>query len=201
MIRLDLESGSTIPTLEGHTRNSARVLAVAVTADGRRAVTGSYDGGLRLWDLESGQMIRTLEGDGGRILAVAVTGDGRRALSGSDDGGLQLWDLESGQTIRTLVLFGDRVLAVAVTVDGRRALSASDDRTLRLWDPENGSEIAIFIADSSINSCTFAGDGRRIVAGDASGQVHFLELVEVDATKPGIGETKIQLLRCEELAN
>jgi hypothetical protein len=41
-------------------------------------------------------------------------------------------------------------------------------------------------------------NGRTIIAGDASGRVHFLELVEADPIKPSIGETKIQLLRCNE---
>ena len=70
-----------------------------MTPDGRRAVSASEDRTLRLWDLESGQTIRTLEGHTERVLAVAVTPDGRRAVSASEDRTLRLWDLESGQTI------------------------------------------------------------------------------------------------------
>jgi WD40 repeat protein len=113
---------------------------------------------------------------------------------------LRLWDLGTGQTIRTLEGHRSPVTAVAVTPDGRRAVSASFDRTLRLWDLEGGREIAIFTADSSMNSCTSAPDGRTIVAGDASGQVHLLRVVEADETKPAIGDTKIQLLHLKEPA-
>ena len=52
-----------------------------------------------------------------------------------------------------------------------------------------------------MNSCTFSKDGRTIVGGDASGQVHFLELVEADETKPAIGDTKIRLLQHKEQAS
>jgi WD40 repeat protein len=72
---------------------------VAVTADGRRAVSASGDHTLRLWDLESGQTLRTLEGHTDWVSAVAVTPDGRRAVSGSRDRTLRLWDLESGKEI------------------------------------------------------------------------------------------------------
>jgi WD40 repeat protein len=49
----------TLRTLKGYTNS---VNAVAVTADGRRAVSASADQTLRLWDLANGQTIRTFEG-------------------------------------------------------------------------------------------------------------------------------------------
>jgi WD40 repeat protein len=47
---------------------------VAVLADGRRAVSGSRDNTLRLWDLESGEVIATFTGDAA-ITCVAVARD------------------------------------------------------------------------------------------------------------------------------
>ncbi len=52
-------TGESLRTLEGHT---IRVLAVAVLADGSRALSGSCDNTLRLWDLDTGASLRTLEG-------------------------------------------------------------------------------------------------------------------------------------------
>jgi WD40 repeat protein len=189
--------GPLIRTLQGHTD---RVYAVAVTPDGRRAVSASGDRTLRLWDLESGQRIRTLEGHTGSVNAVAVTLDGWRAVSASSDRTLRLWDLESGQTLHAVQGHTGQVWAVAVTPDGRRAVSASEDQTLRLWDLESAKEIAAFTGESGMRSCAFTPDGCTIVAGDESGQVHFLQLVEADPTKPAPKDTKIQLLRREEPA-
>jgi WD40 repeat protein len=73
---------------------------------------------------------------------------------------------------------------VAVTADGRRAISASNDQTLRLWDLKSGKEIATFTGESAICSFGATLDGRTIVAGESSGQVLFLRLVETDETKP-----------------
>ena len=74
--------GPLIRTLEGYT---GWVRAVAITADGRRAVSGSGDRTLRLWDLGTGQTLHTLQGHTDTVRAVAVTPDGRRVVSGSND--------------------------------------------------------------------------------------------------------------------
>jgi WD40 repeat protein len=70
------------------------VYAVALTGNGR-AVSGSLDRTLRVWDLGSGDCLRTLEGHTGGVSTVALTGDGW-AVSGSDDGTLRVWELDRG---------------------------------------------------------------------------------------------------------
>ena len=61
--------------------------AVAVSADGRRAVSGGDDGTVRVWDLDAGTVLHTLTGHDGWVGAVAVSADGRRAVSGGDGTG------------------------------------------------------------------------------------------------------------------
>jgi WD40 repeat protein len=84
--------------LAGHT---STVRAVAVTPDGRRAVSASDDHTLKVWELEAGRELHTLAGNTNGVWAVAVTPDGRRAVSASDDHTLQVWELETGAPIRT----------------------------------------------------------------------------------------------------
>jgi WD40 repeat protein/serine/threonine protein kinase len=142
--------GSLRRTLEGHT---SVVTAVAVTPDGRRAVSASRDRTLRVWDLGSGQVVRTLEGHLKAVTAVALTPDGYGAVSASRDGTLRLWDLAGGHLMRTFEGHTERVTAVVVTRDGRRAVSASGDRTLQVWDLESGQPL-----------CTLKGHTERVTA-------------------------------------
>jgi WD40 repeat protein len=86
-------------TLEGHT---GQVSAVAISSDGRRAVSGSYECTLRVWDVESGQRSSALKGRTDAVQTIDVTPDERSAVSGSDVRALRLWDVESGQSLRTL---------------------------------------------------------------------------------------------------
>jgi WD40 repeat protein len=63
------------------------VTGVAITPDGRRAVSASYDSTLRVWDLESNQSLRTLEGHTSGVNGVTVTPDERCTVSASWDRG------------------------------------------------------------------------------------------------------------------
>ena len=105
-----------VRTSDGH---SSYVNGVALTGDGRLAVSASYNNTLKVWDLESGRALQTLEGHSDAARGVAVTGDGRRAVSASEDKTLKVWDLESCRALLTLEGHSASVNDVAVTGDGR----------------------------------------------------------------------------------
>ena len=100
--------GPLLRTLAGH---ADWVTAVAVTPDGRHAVSASWDRTLKVWDLASGAELRTLAGHADWVMAVAVTPDGRHAVSASEDRTLKVWDLASGAELRTLA--GDHAMSVS----------------------------------------------------------------------------------------
>ena len=153
-----------IRRLEGH---DLGVLAVALSPDGRRALTGSDDKTARLWDLDSGTEIQRLEGHDLGVLAVALSPDGRRALTGSYDSTARLWDLDGGTEIRSLEGHDLGVLAVALSPDGRRALTGSYDSTARLWDLHSGTEIQRLEGhdDHWVLAMALSPDGRRALTG------------------------------------
>ncbi len=111
---------------------------------------------------------------------MAVTSDGARVISASYDKTLKIWDLKTGEQIRILKGLTGRINAVAVTPDGTRVISASYDRTLKVWDLETGEVIGTFSGDGALMTCAISPDGKTIVAGEASGKVHFLRLEGVD---------------------
>ena len=120
--RASRESPALVRTLAGH---AGEVNSVAVSADGRLALSASYDRTVKVWDLTSGQELRTLAGHAGGVNSVAVSADGRLALSASADRTVKVWDLTSGQELRTLAGHARAVNSVAVSADGRLALSGS----------------------------------------------------------------------------
>jgi WD40 repeat protein len=169
----DPASGQLQATLEGH---SGSVYALAVLPGGRLA-SGAGDGTIKLWDPATGQLQATLEGHSGWVRALAVLPGGRLA-SGAGDRTIKLWDPASGQLKATLEGHSDWVMALAVLPDGRLA-SGADDRTIRLWDPASGepeSSQPQFVADAAITALAFLPAPPTLVAGDASGRLHWLRL-------------------------
>jgi WD40 repeat protein len=92
--------GPLIRTFEGHT---SWVHAVALTSNGRVAISGSGDGTLRAWDLESNRSVQSFARHRRPIRSVAITPDDRRVVSASDDHTVRVWDLESGGLVHGLI--------------------------------------------------------------------------------------------------
>jgi WD40 repeat protein len=149
---------------------------VVVARDGRQGISGSGDSTVKVWDLESGSLLRSLAGYARAVFAVGVTRDARRVICGSSDRTVRIWDLESGQVLHTLAGHRGCVRAVAVTRDGRRAIWGSDDKTVRVWDLDALTQLCTFTAEGAVHACALAPDGTTIVAGDEGGGVHFLRL-------------------------
>jgi WD40 repeat protein len=169
-IRLwDLAASQELARLEGH---GDWVRALAVLPDGRLAL-GSSDNTIRLWG--SCQALARLEGHGLGVTALGVLPDGRLA-SCSDDRTIRLWDVRSGRALARLEGHSGWIRALAVLPDGRLA-SGSDDKIIRLWDPRSGQEIARLEVDAAVYCLAALTDGR-LVAGDALGRLHWLEILD-----------------------
>ena len=149
-----------LKVLEGHTDD---VRAVAFSPDGRHAISGSYDGTIILWDVASGESLRTFKG---HTSLVAFSPDGRHAISGSYDNTIILWDVASGERLRTFKGHTSSVRAAAFSRDGRHAISGSRDKTLTLWDVGSGESLRTFKGHTnSVRAVAFSRDGRHAISG------------------------------------
>jgi WD40 repeat protein len=111
------------------------------------------------------------------VNALAVLPGGRLA-SGAVGGTIKLWDSDSGQLQATLQGHSGSVNALAVLPGGRLA-SGAIDGTIKLWDSASGepeSSQLLFVADTAITALAFLPAPSTLVAGDASGRLHWLRL-------------------------
>ncbi|MDI1484564.1 AAA family ATPase [Polyangium sp. y55x31] len=151
--------------LEGH---AAKVNAVAVTRDGRLALSASDDRTVRVWDLDAGQALFVLTGHVSPIRGLAVSADGRTAVSGAADGALFVWDLGTARVTRQLRGHTGAVHAVAFAEGAGTVVSASEDGTLRVWSLATGEVVRTLSGHAGgVQSVAVTADGRFCLsAGD-----------------------------------
>jgi WD40 repeat protein len=149
----------------------------AVSPDGKFVLAGGADAIVRLWDRESGEVVRRLEGHKGRVMCVAFSPDGRRAFSAGEDKIVRAWDLTTGRLAHELRGHTEWVFGLAFSPDGRRAYScgggspgnpwtSGTDLAVRVWDLERGREERRLEGHTALVwSVAASPDGRYVLSG------------------------------------
>ena len=131
----DAKTGQRIRQFTGTSKDATYVFSVAFSPDGRYALSGTDDMCAHLWEVETGELIRTFDGHTGLVIAVAFSPDGQYVLSGSSDMKVQLWKVDTGSLGYVFEGEGQGVNAIAFSPDGRYVLSGSKDSDVKLWTP------------------------------------------------------------------
>ncbi|MBI3583741.1 MAG: caspase family protein [Nitrospinae bacterium] len=84
---------------------------IAYSPDGKSALSGNWDGTVRLWDITSGKLTKEFKGHKGHVVTVAFSPDGKTIATGGNEGTVKLWDAAAGRVIRQFTdYYGTRFL-------------------------------------------------------------------------------------------
>jgi cytochrome c len=146
--------------LRGH---GGPVRAVAVSADGAMAISGSFDSSAIRWSLARNAAEQVLRFHDDAVNAVALLRDGR-AVTGGADGRIALWSAGKQQPETVLEGHTAPIVAFAVSPDGATLASAAWDNTLRLWPLAGGSPRVLEGHTQNVNGVAFTPDGKAVVS-------------------------------------
>ncbi len=164
----DLDSGAVLRAIEGHEKD-----VLSVNCVGDQIFTSGDDMTLRVWDLRSGELLRTWGPFDQETDSCAVDPIHRRAVLGCDDGVVRIFALDSGKSVAEIAAHASGIKRVAVSPVSGDILSAAYDQRLLVWDAESLDLKAELDSRPTTweRSINWSPDGAEIIAGTFDGTV------------------------------
>jgi len=145
--------------------------SVCISPDGNLALSSGYDNSMALWDIATGQRLRTFSGHEKAVCSVCFSPNLKIALSGSEDASIRLWDIDTGKCLHTFLGHRKCISSISISPDGKLMLSGSYDGTIKLWKASTGECIRMYRVNKRVNSVCFSPDGRSFLSGSDDSSV------------------------------
>ena len=137
---------------------------VALSPRGDQLATGNWNQTIKIWDLASGQLVRSLKTGG--VIAMAFSPDGQTLATSHWGPEVQLWDVTTGQQIGSLTNNQHKVWSLAFSPDGRFLATGGADQMVRLWDVATRQQTEQLKGHGSeVMSVAFSADGQTLASG------------------------------------
>ena len=160
LVTLPLGMTTAFAQLRGH---GGPVRALAISADGQTAISGSFDSTAIRWSLPRNAAEQVLRFHDDAVNAVALLKGGRTATAGAD-GRIAIWTPGNAKPDAVLEGHTAPIAALAVSPDGATLASASWDHTVRLSPLGGGAARVLEGHTQNVNGVAFAPDGRSLVS-------------------------------------
>jgi eukaryotic-like serine/threonine-protein kinase len=164
-------------TYEG---NSGAIWALTFL-DEERLVVGMEDGNVKIWNLRSNSIQKTLEPrQGGTIWSADVSADGKYIVTPCDDSKVTVWDLETYATQYSFPQPTSTKAAVFSPKESQRLATGDRNATVRLWNLEAQIPIELFGHRGTVHALAYSADGTRLASASSDGTVKVWDLSRVD---------------------
>jgi len=115
-----------------------------------------------LWQVSTGQKIKSFRGHSDNIRSVAISSDGNKVLTGSSDHTVKLWSAKNGNLLQTFKGPSGMFLPI-LSPCGRYGLLICENHKVKLYDILNGHEIKTFDCSDDVNNAIFSPDLKYIL--------------------------------------
>jgi WD40 repeat protein len=157
-----MPAGAPVQTIPAH---KDIILDAVFSPDGKTLATCGYDRLIKLWNTETGQLLRELKDHSDAVYAVTFSPDGALLASGSADRAIKVWEVADGKRLYTLSDSTDWVYSVAWSPDGHHLAAGGVDKSLRVWDVsarEGRLVNSVFAHEGPIVRVAWSTDGKTL---------------------------------------
>ena len=154
------------------------ISSVAISSEHKIIVGGGWKT-IRIWNLDTGKLIDTINAHSHWVLSVAISSNGQYLVSSSIDKTVKLWSLKTKINLHTFTGHTSWVNVVKITPDNQTLISGSADKTIKVWNLEKKELVHTFNGHTGwISSLAISSDSKFLVSGSTDKTIKVWNLTQ-----------------------
>lgn len=134
-------SGAEFVVQSGHTTD---IRTLFIDQSGKYIISNDVKGEIKIWDKQTGLLLRNLEIGTSPVKAIAVSPSGKLIAAGCEDGNVKIWSPKTARPLRTIKAHHLTVKRLAIEPTEHELISVGEENKLKIWNLETGQELKSF---------------------------------------------------------
>ena len=165
------------------TNHKSSILSLALSPDDKTLISGSFNGRIKIYNLETGQVENQFFKYNQWVTSLALTQDGKKLISGSadksGDGSIQIWNLETLDSSKEPIIINHEssIYSLTITQDDKNLITGSSDGSIKIVNLQTREiEKELQQHKRPINSLVISPNGKSLISGNGYCRVNIWQI-------------------------
>lgn len=157
--------------------------SINLSPDSKYIITGDNNKTLKIWDIKSGECLKTLQGHNKTISYVLISSNGEYIISADVSNIIKIWNNKSNECLRTIKVHDENITSIVISENQNKILVICNNYIIKIWDFKNGNFLKRIDEIGPKNLMIITNDLKKVITVNSENIIELWDLENYEVVK------------------